>query len=335
MHESVQFDSDLRADFEILDSLAEKYYHDVIFDPRYCALYDNNGSLIEETILIRGQNEKASSPPNKIPLKKNLQGIQKAIFINSFGYHHYGHFITEQISKLWYLEKSNLPIIFHNNAPKQTQILHKNFNSIPVYQRIFINNLNFCKPENFLFLNKQVKIEQVVVPESSFTIRKSIHSQHGITCRNMAKNILSKQRSKQLYSNKVYLSRSALHSSKRIVKDEKELEILLEKAGFTIHHPEKMSLAEQIQLVNSAEFIVGTIGSALHSILFSYSNNVQLITLSNKNINTNFFMIDAISGIKNTYIDCLSHFAKANENVELDVPKAFECIMKIVKCDIS
>jgi capsular polysaccharide biosynthesis protein len=299
---------------------------DILFDSRYCALYTAAGELIESSILTRGEDEKVTAPPPTIKPDINPLYIEEAIFIHSFGYHHYGHFLTEQIAKLWYLQKSHLPVIFHNNIPKKTSRLFWCFEQLPQYQQGFLNKVAGFHPNRLVFTEQQIKLGKVILPTASFVIRKRAHVSHRDLCQSVAKHICTVQERERV----IYLSRSKLHNAKRQVRGERELETKLVSIGVEIIYPETLNLAQQIKLVNSTKTIIGCVGSALHTLLFCLSSDFNVITLANPSINTNFLLIDELMELNNYYINCLTDFDKASDNVEMNVELAFSGIKQIL-----
>ena len=78
-------------------------------------------------------------------------------------------------------------------------------------------------------------------------------------------------------------------------------------AGFAIVAPERVAFADQVRLFNHAEWIVGTIGSALHTSLFSQANPGRtLFTLCWEKINPRYLMIDEIKRQNSIYLNCMS-----------------------------
>ena len=77
----------------------------------------------------------------------------------------------------------------------------------------------------------------------------------------------------------VWLSRSALGESGG-VDEEAAIEERLAAAGWTVVHPERMSVAEQVQVLASAVHVAGIEGSAFHTLLLlrGFSGTVDVLT---------------------------------------------------------
>lgn len=79
-------------------------------------------------------------------------------------------------------------------------------------------------------------------------------------------------------STRIYLSRKRISSYRKLLNFE-EVEDCFSRRGFNIIEPEELTLAEQLELFQSASIISGEAGSALHSCIFSskhtYVINIQ------------------------------------------------------------
>ena len=134
----------------------------------------------------------------------------------------------------------------------------------------------------------------------------------------------------QTTSQPLYFSRTKLSQRKRLNINERKLERELRKKNFFICYPEELSLKEQIHLINKHEIIIGTLGSALHGILFDISPVKNMVCFGQKEtLNIAFLIIDAIKSVNSTYIGALelkensnlskTRIAKQNRILDLDV----------------
>lgn len=75
---------------------------------------------------------------------------------------------------------------------------------------------------------------------------------------------------------KLYISRAELSKHEKRVHDEEKIEALLEAAGYEILHPEKYSIAEQLERYMAASTIVGGDGSAFHLAPFAMPRGAKV-----------------------------------------------------------
>lgn len=139
------------------------------------------------------------------------------------------------------------------------------------------------------------------------------------------------QESQQRTSQPLYLSRTKLHKKNRLVANELELENKLREKGFLICYPETLTLKEQINLINKHEVIVGTRGSALHSILFDISPVRNIVSFAGKKAPCrNQLIIDNVKSVNSVYIGALgkdpncSKAQRWSQNLILDLDIALD-----------
>ncbi len=301
-----------------------KIFRDVIYVPEYYCLYTRDGARIDYSCLYKrpGRNKLSTStktkdktyPLDKITPPKQLRKIsQKFIYTNQIS-PHYGHFLTESISRLWYvLKEQEYPVIYHGQG------LQKAF--IKLFFKSAKLDIN-----RFISFKEPVLLQEVIIPYPSFSIQCEGFEVHKLLPESVAKNWLPKK--VQTTSQPLYLSRKHLHKNARLIINESLLEEKLSKSGFAIVYPEKLSLQEQIYLINKHEVIVGAIGSALHSVLFDISSQRNLVCFgSQERIRTTYLIIDAIKSVNSIYISALQQDpnclktkkSRQNQLIDLDI----------------
>lgn len=315
-----------------LNSLSEKFrvfkgypkiksFKDVIYTPQYHCLYSSDGLRIDYSCLYRGsqRTELVTKAPDKIEPPKELKRIsQKFIYAGNIT-GPYGHFLTESIARLWYVIKDErYPVICHGLTQRNS------------FKRVFIDffravNLDPCR---FIFFKKTVLLQEVIIPYPSFSNRCEAFEAHKLLPENVAKSLLPEKL--KMTSQPLYFTRRFLNPNLRLIVNESKLEKELYKSNFAIYSPEKLSLKQQIYLINKHEVIIGSIGSALHNILFDISPKKNLVCFGNqKYINTNYLIIDAIKSINSVYISALKKDlncskTKSHQNKILDLDIAID-----------
>ena len=94
----------------------------------------------------------------------------------------------------------------------------------------------------------------------------------------------------------------------RPANESRLMEILAEK-GYAIAFPERLTLQQQIYLINKHDMIIGLMGSALHGVLFDLSpeesRNVVCLAEKVSSVDSrvkSYMVIDMIKSVKSTYI---------------------------------
>jgi len=119
---------------------------------------------------------------------------------------------------------------------------------------------------------------------------------------------------KARYVRKIYLSRSLIPPSTKgsMIWAENIFERYLGREGFEIVHPETLDINQQFQLVLSADYLVGFVGSAFHSLLFSYRKPRKVIYLHRnkvQGISRIYSAIDDAKGLDTRYLDFVEDVA--------------------------
>ncbi|MDJ0742796.1 MAG: glycosyltransferase 61 family protein [Xenococcaceae cyanobacterium MO_167.B27] len=324
------FIDDLSTKFKVFTGSPEevKIFNDVIYIPEYYCLYSSDGLRIDYSCLYKGPKRSKLSisakkksaktkdkiePPNKITPPKQLKKIsQKFIYVSRIR-SHYGHFLTESIARLWYVVKEREYSVLYHGQELQKTLIDLFFESVKLDKNLFSS---FKEP---------VLLKEVIIPYPSFSIQCEGFEVHKLLPESVAKNLLPKKL--KTTSQPLYFSRRYLDPKKRLIINESLLEEKLSKSGFAIVYPEKLSLQEQIELINKHELIVGTLGSALHSILFDISSQRNLVSFgTQEELNTNYLIIDAIKSVNSIYIsalqkdpNCFKTTSNRNRILDLDI----------------
>jgi len=99
---------------------------------------------------------------------------------------------------------------------------------------------------------------------------------------------------------RVYLSRSHLTGDERRAENEADIEALVSTAGFTVVHPQELSVQEQVALVRSADAIVGCDGSALHLAAFARAGT-RVVALDSRWV-PNQLYVDHLAGLDAVHV---------------------------------
>jgi hypothetical protein len=81
---------------------------------------------------------------------------------------------------------------------------------------------------------------------------------------------------------RIYVSRRG--ASRRHMLNEEEIEALFMRYGFTILHPEQLSIQDQVRLFSRARMIAGPRGSGLHNIVFSRPDTPLLLLTERRSV---------------------------------------------------
>ena len=175
---------------------------------------------------------------------------------------HYGHFITEGLSRLYPVVKSIdfdyiafLPFIFGGNLF---------VNSPPDYHAFIFASLGISL-DQIILLRDLTCFNELWVPSPAWPINSDAHPVMSDIYRKVRDYSLNSLACDELRSgHNLYIARSAnLRSDRNSV-----IEGAFRDLGFTVVALEKHSFSEQMMLLNQAKCVAGFSGSGLHNIVF-------------------------------------------------------------------
>lgn len=200
-----------------------------------------------------------------------IEAIYGGVIVN-----HYGHFITDTLSRFWYINtlKSNAPIIL--NIFNFTNLDYSDF-KLSSFQKQYFDIVG-VDTSRFIFVKNPICVESLIVPTKGFIGERYSNPEHfdSISC---------KSEIKKKYK-KVWLSRSNYTSCEVEHVNILEVEDILRKAGWLIVYPEELNLAEQLDLFREARIVSGLEGSAFHTlaIIDQLPNLVVIFPRANKRL---------------------------------------------------
>jgi len=298
-------------------------------------IYDENGIVVEDSV-IRREKKAVYSPPSR--LTKDFENKAKVIsdrliFLGPDYFEHYGHWITEGLSKYWILGnlRNHDYIIPRTAFLRRKRALLKRlifFHKEPHYStarkifRIKNDQLRYCLGP--------VKSREIIVPESSIVLRNSISPKHIQVTQEIASHFLKTKRIDN-DNRPVYLSRTRLRNPIRKYLSERTVENYCDQRGFKIIYPELLTLEQQIRLFNEHSVFIGPTGSAFHTVMFRIVGRpVHLIYLTQGNKHANYDLVDELMGNHSYNIPCLEKLSGQPKKYQMNVSKALDGISRIM-----
>lgn len=213
---------------------------------------------------------------------------------------HWGHFICDQISRLWYIMEK----------PNNYKIAYCGYNFGLSDTKMFGNYLQLLKElginENQLInIQQPTRFKNIIIPEMSYVGGQYYTKKFKNLLNKITDNILNDTQITD-WPEKIYFSRKKLNVDKEY--GEENLEELLTKNGFKVFFPEKLSFKEQVLLINKCKIMATISGSIAHNLMFSKSKNEVLIFNKCTGINNYQLVVDNITDSKITYIDSCKNY---------------------------
>lgn len=178
---------------------------------------------------------------------------------------HFGHFLTETISRLWW-------IVDHPDAD-----VHLVVNTTPLeaVNRNILEALGIGE-DRILELSEPTRFDAVIVPD------QALHLGSGASDPVALRKIYDAIRSwaPRGGPERIYLTRTALHNRLRARElNEEFLEEFYREQGFEIVSPEKLPFRDQVSMISSAHGFASTAGTLSHLVLFAEDDVHQHVAL--------------------------------------------------------
>ncbi|RWY48329.1 glycosyltransferase family 61 protein [Mucilaginibacter gilvus] len=237
----------------------------------------NNRGLIKDCHhqfphqLTNYQNEAAQYYYNVVDDPGQLIELddQRTYLLIHHPWFNYFHWITESIFRLWSVRKKNNDLVLI--LPESYQHVDFIMGSLAPFE---LKNIYFI-PSGKSLMVKTLCLPPVKRICDSFDARqlKSVRKFY-------TEYVLQINDSVELPGEKLYISREL--ASRRKITNEKAIQEVVTKYGFTVFYPERFSFLKQVAIFAKIKFLIGTHGSGLTNILFMPENSSVLELHKNK-----------------------------------------------------
>lgn len=257
-------------------------------------IIDAEGKYIESSAFAEGRC--------KPYLLKDTPSVrpEKVLFIGFF-LNCYGHGITDNIKKLWWLKQNKwegrIIYITERNA------------ILPKWQ-IEIFRLAGFDTNKWEQITHPTQFKEILIPDNSI-INKHEFRMYTKEYKQLIETIKKKIPQDIPTYEKIYFTRTGI---KNIWREfgEHFVEAIYQKKGFTIISPEKLSVEKQIGLMMNCKSFVSTEGSCAHNTIFCPPHTKVTILRKADYANSYQMMINECANLDVTYID-VHHSSKANK----------------------
>jgi hypothetical protein len=225
-------------------------------------LYDADGRRIDLSLRsprLGGELGLAADPAT-LPAEFRRDDLPqlkgRTLYLGTF-YNHYGHFITESLSRFWWREAADsfdhlvAYGFLHNNGRVHVQRFHRHMTGI---LGIPLKRMHL--------LTAPVRFEEIVVPEQLFVFNSHVN----VRARDIYGRIAERHRT-GAPSGRIFLTRS-VHPRARLANAH-GVEDVFASFGFRVIYPEEIKIGRQLDYYANSEIIAGLSGSGMHNCLFS------------------------------------------------------------------
>jgi len=180
---------------------------------------------------------------------------------------HYGHFITETLSRLWAFREIKhfrhlvvFPFIFSHRKP------------VKDYQAYLMYLLDIPS-DNIETLRAPTRFKSITVPEQGWTINRSANSNIAPIYTHIRETHQARHSSKETCE-RIFLSRNDKKYQR--TNNVADIETLFKKRGFTIFYPDQLTMQQQLSIYSNCKIMAGFSGSALHNCLFTHQDTLVI-----------------------------------------------------------
>ena len=294
--ETVWGEVEIRAADPKVRTFQDVLYVDWKHDARW-GLFESDETPIEAAIDRLPTGEAIHQVP-EVPPRARMRELEtldeELLYIGKFN-PHYGHFLVESLPRFWMLSNGmslQRRLLFHSNA-------HKDFFPHHPFARAIFGALGLSE-DSFVASSVSMKVRSVIVPEPSYRSQVYGHPAYRRLCKGIGDRLLADHDLRR-NDRPVWLSKSALRGGVARVSNEWLVEQALERAGVEILRPELMSFTEQLRIFATRSVVMGTTGSALHSIIFTPPPERLILIDQTDFKNSNFEMFDRLSGARSEH----------------------------------
>ena len=199
---------------------------------------------------------------------------------------HFGHAITEQLSRLWAWSDAK------QAAPELKAVMALNSGRELAPFEIELFSAAGIDSKDLVFVRGPVRVETLVAATPMFSQPAYVHPDIDQLWARVSE-ALSKDAPEKQYPRKVFCSRRSRH---RACHNAADVESMFIAQGFTVVYPEDFPLPEQVMIFRRAEVIAGFAGSALLNLCLSGSPKKVLIISSESYTARNEYLVASALG---------------------------------------
>ena len=226
-------------------------------------VYDADGRFIDGHTMYFAA-KRTPPPPVGVTENANMYIHETVVYGGAFS-NHYGHMLTESLSRLWWFIEnpdSNLKFVF---VPLFDSFSHE----IMFKELYFMIGL---REENIILLKQTTQFDAVIVPNQSY------YAGNGYTDKAMMVFNKIRENVKPADYKKLYLTRQKLPVEDARITNEEYFEEYYRSSGYQVISPELLSVQEKVAIMSGATDVVVTSGTThVHTLFCKQGINLTLL----------------------------------------------------------
>ncbi|MFT4010307.1 MAG: glycosyltransferase 61 family protein [Nocardioidaceae bacterium] len=228
---------------------------------------------------------------------------------------HFGHMITEQLSRLWAYQRAK------QEAPGLKALLFTNRRpELLDYERRFYQAAG-VPADDLVLVGGPARVDRLYAASPMFVQPAFAHPDISAVWSSLAEGILPLATDRTL-PKRFFCAR---RNDKRACTNAGEVEAFFAERGFAIVYPEDYSLGDQARLFRGAELIAGWAGSALFNLIYADEPKRVVMVSSEYYTAKNEYVISSVLGHRLSIAWCRPDLAAAGEvRKRLQTPFRFD-----------
>lgn len=199
---------------------------------------------------------------------------------------HFGHALTEQLSRLWAWKQAK------QQVPELKAVMARNKRRELARFEVDLYAAAGIDPDDLVFVREPVRVERLVAATPMFTQPRWVHPDLPQTW-DAVSQALAAHAPERDYPSRFFCARRI---GKRPCRNAAEVEAYFAAHGFAIVAPEEYPLAEQVRMFREADVVAGFAGSALFTLALAGSPKHAIVISSESYTARNEYMIAAAVG---------------------------------------
>ncbi len=234
-----------------------------------------------------------ASPKQRTEDVPRLDGAY--FFLDSEFRGHYGHAMTEQLSRLWAWPRAKQA----EPGLRALMMVNRWGPELRDFERALYGAAGIA-PDDLVLVDGPVRVERLLTATPMFSQPQYVHPDlvHTYTTVSRA---LAEQAPKGRYPRRIFCARRGNH---RACRNPEEVEALFARFGFDVVYPERFTLPEQARMFREAEVIAGYAGSAMVSLCLTESAKHVILVSSTSYTAKNEYLIGSVLGHRIDIVWC-------------------------------
>lgn len=227
-----------------------------------------------------------------------------AVFLGTW-YPVYGHAITDNIKRLWFLYSED-----YKKLKEAAAAQGRDIDLVYVYLRggleLAVYNKDILRAsgidsDSLIRIKEVTQYDNVYIPDSSLIPGENCLRFYTKEFRFIVDMICRNCNVDGPFPEKVYLTRTGIKDGKDF--GEKTLERLFERRGYSVVSPEKMTFEQQVALMQHCRSVVSTEGSIAHNALFCKDGTELVILRKTDPFNEYTNLVNGVKNLNFKYIE--------------------------------